>query len=134
MSWTSATEIMDRAIQAADEAAMAVLRFYGPELGLKKDITELQEEEQAVVDEVLRPHVKAISDKLQEQDWEPEGQESVYFDRFAQEMIGYDDNAYEGWLRHQLSEATHEGTPEDILAAARVLKAHTDKMKVGNVS
>lgn len=134
MSWSSATEIMDRAIQAADEAAIAVLRFYGPELGLKKDITELAEEEQATVDEALRPHVKAISDRLQEQDWEPESKESAYFHRFPQEMIGYDDNAYEGWLRHQLSEATHEGTPEDILAAAQVLKAHTDKMKAGNTS
>jgi len=139
MGWTGGTEIMDAAVRAAREVADHVAAYVWaiayvegqtggePDMDKSPMMTGCVRER---TDHYLRPHVRRVSDLLQDRGWDsPE--EADDFAEFSQEMLGYDDNAFEGWLRHTLSEATRDGTPDEILAAAQRLKAHTDKLKEG---
>lgn len=131
MGWDG-SEIMDAAIDMAHKGAVSMLRRYQSELGQSPtSLGVLDSEERDDLDEEIRPVVKRLAELLNDKGWDTQ-EESDYIDRFGQEMLGFDDNAYEGWLRHRLSEATHDSTPEEILLAAQRLKAHTDKMKAGN--
>lgn len=132
MSWKGATEIVDKMIEGAEHAALAVMNYYGVEIGLKGLRVALNAEERGLLDNALRPYVRDVSEKLTEQDWDPESGDSYYFDRFAQEMCGYADSAFEVLLRKKLADATHEGTIEEVMEAAQRLKEHTDNMKAGN--
>jgi hypothetical protein len=120
MGWCSATDIMDAAMAGAEAAVRAVLEEFAP--------PGSPEAVQAKVDEVLRPYVRTIAAKLRDGDWDCI-EESDYFDRFPQEMLGYDDAAFERWLREQLEEGAAHREPEDILSLSEQLKAHTDKME-----
>lgn len=120
------SSIMDAVLAMAD----ALLKGAYEELGVDPERVTLDDIRERI-DEILRPHVRTIAEELEDLGWDTQ-EEVDQFWRFAQEIIGYDDNAFEGYLRHRLSEATHDGTPEEILAAARRLKEHTDKMKAGN--
>lgn len=118
--------IMDAVLTMVD----ALLEGAYEELGVDSERVTLDDVRERI-DDRLRPHVRAIAEKLEDLGWDTQ-EEVDQFWRFAQEIIGYDDNAFELYLRHRVTEATHDGTPGDILAAARRLKEHTDKMKAGN--
>lgn len=90
MGWCSATEIMDAAVGAAD----ALLASMRPE----PEVFNRQ-----AVDEVLRPFVAAIAAALRDGDWDCI-EEADAFDRFRQEMLGYDDERMADWYREQLAE------------------------------
>lgn len=100
MGWCSATEIIDTAITAADD----VLEHAYAELGVDPDRVTLGDV-RPTLDDVLRPFVSTLAAKLRDADWDCE-QESAYFERFPQEMLGYDDRQYRGWLADQISDAT----------------------------
>jgi hypothetical protein len=107
MGWCSATDIMDAAVEAADRAVAAAWQIASgsedartPALAnaLNADPT-LREK----LDEVLRPFVASIAAKLRDGDWDCI-EEADAFDRFRQEMLGYDDDRMIGWYREQIGE------------------------------
>jgi len=126
MGFAAGTAIMDASLKLADATAAHTFDLLGVDPG-RVTLADIRER----LDGRLRPYVREVASLLEDRGWDCQ-EESDYVGRFAQEMLGYDDNAFEGWLRHKLSEATHDGTPDEILAAAHQLKAHTDKMKAGN--
>jgi hypothetical protein len=126
MGWNGGTEVMDAAIQLADAVAEHAYDLLGVDPS-RVTLADVREN----LDDRIRPHVRKVATLLEDKGWDSQ-EESDYAYRFAQEMLGYDDNAYEGWLRHKVTEATHDGTPEEIVTAAQALKTHTDKMKAGN--
>lgn len=132
MGWRSAVLVMDAATGAADAAVIAILDHYRLELGLRADAAiELAAAERKAVDDAMRPYIATIAERLHEEGWDTE-QHADAFERFSQEMLGMDDNAYEGWLRSHLADATHEASPERVLEIATRLKQHTDKTKGTN--
>lgn len=120
------SKIMDIMLTATDR----LLEGAYEALGVDPDrvtLNDIRDE----MDALLRSHVRAMASTLEDLGWDtPE--ETEQFWRFAQEIMGYDDGPYEGFLRHKVTEATQDGTPEDILTAAQRLKDHTDKMKAGS--
>jgi hypothetical protein len=92
MGWCSATEIMDAATTAVDKM---VAELSGPAAG--------EPEIQEASDDLIRPFVRAIADKLRDEDWDCI-EEADAFDRFRQEMLGYDDQRMIDWYRTQLEE------------------------------
>jgi hypothetical protein len=93
MGWCSGTEIIDTAIKAADELLVEAYE----RLGVDPDRVKL-EDLRPHLDEVLRPFVSQMAEKLHEGDWDCED-ESEYFDRFPQEMLGHTDgtDAWDVW-------------------------------------
>ncbi len=118
--------IMDAALTMAD----ALLEGAYEELGVDPERVTLDDVHERI-DEILRPHVRAIAEKLENLGWDTQ-EEVDQFWRFAQEITGYDDAAFESFLRYKVTEASHDGDAEEILRAAHRLKEHTDKMKAGN--
>jgi hypothetical protein len=53
----------------------------------------------------LRPFVGRIATHLRDGDWDCID-ESAYFDRFPQEMLGYDDNRYAEYLLDKLRDCS----------------------------
>lgn len=104
MGWCSATEIMDWAIQMADDAVAAVL-----------GATTEDGEVKSRIDDAIRPLVAALATKLHDEDWDCE-QDSDHFDRFPQEMLGYDDHEYARWLGEQLQDQRDPARIRDIAA------------------
>lgn len=102
MGWCSATEIMDMAVKAAEDAVSYTL--VNPEKLWQNASTlgPMRSELQDSVDGVLRPFVAAIAEKLRDGDWDCI-EESDYFDRFPREMLGYDDREWEEWLAEQIN-------------------------------
>lgn len=98
MGWCSATQIMDTALSAAEKAVTEAFRL----LGAHPDPASLEEIGKKL-DDVLRPFVAELARKLRAEDWDCE-QDSVYFDRFPQEMLGYDDHEFARWLGEQLQD------------------------------
>jgi len=121
MGWCSATEIMDTALEAAQEAVRAALA----ETGSPK--TPTVETVQAV-DDALRPFVAKLAAKLRDDDWDCI-EESQYFERFAQEMLGDDDEQYEQRLLEDLENAAEVGDHEWIKRVTAKLDAHKKKME-----
>lgn len=112
MGWCSATEIMDWAIQMADLALEEAFSPAGPD-----------DELRASVDDRIRSRVAALAKKLHDEDWDCE-QDSDYFWRFPQEMLGYDDREYAAWLGELLQDETNPERVADIAARlAAVSKA-----------
>jgi hypothetical protein len=111
MGWCSATEIMDWAIQMTDLAVEEAL-------GDAPD-----DETQARVEDRIRSRVACLARKLHDEDWDCE-QDSDYFWRFPQEMLGYDDREYAAWLGDLLQGETNPERVADIAARlAEVSKA-----------
>lgn len=106
MGWCSATKIMDAAVAAADEAVKATLQqVYQKAAVLERDDAGKPTVHTATVlvdvDAVLSPFVAAIADKLRDGDWDCI-EESDYFGRFPQEMLGHDDRRYQEYLHDKL--------------------------------
>lgn len=99
MGWCSATEIIDTAIKAADD----VLERAYAELGVDPGRVTL-DDVRPTLDDVLRPFVATLAAKLRDEDWDCE-QDSDYFDRFAQEMLGHSDGEHQEWLAENLRDA-----------------------------
>lgn len=107
MSWTSATEIIDSAIEAAERYLAA-----GWQIASGNEDARTPEFANAIhadptlrpkLDEVIRPIVATIAAKLRDEDWDS-AQDSDYFDRFPQELTGWSDQEYAEWLARQIAE------------------------------
>lgn len=96
MGWCGATQIMDTAIDAADAVVVGVVETMRDPAGPKAFTS--------VVDEVLRPLVRTLAEKLRDADWDCID-ESRHFDRFPQEMLGYDNREFGQWLVDKVGEA-----------------------------
>lgn len=92
MGWCGATEIIDAAIKAAEELEDAI-----------RDACCQKPPNRADLDDHLRPFVTVIAAQLREADWDCVD-ESEYFDRFPQEMSGWDDSEYANWLTEQIAD------------------------------
>lgn len=106
MGWCSATEIIDWAIQMTDQAVQVALG------------DEPDKETEERVDKAISYLVGALARKLHDEDWDCE-QDSDFFERFPQEMLGYDDRRFEEWVRDELK---HEKDPERIRSLAARLE------------
>jgi len=106
MGWCSATEIMDAAVEAADRAVTAAWQLASGNEGARTPVfaNALQADPslRAKLDDVMRPFVAAIAEKLRDGDWDCV-EESHHFDRFRQEMLGHNDDDMAEWYREQLS-------------------------------
>lgn len=107
MGWCSATEIMDAALAAAEAVAMRATEMAAEvdEGTRNPDVNPLPE-----LDEVLRPFVITIAEKLRDGDWDCI-EESEYYDRFAQEMHGDTDAEYGTRLVEGLSDVAPADRP-----------------------
>lgn len=104
MGWCSATEIMDAAVKGAEAVADRLLTTAAEVSGrtaadAREVATRLGVQDE--LDQVLSPFVAAIAKKLRDGDWDCI-EESAYFDRFPQEMLGKDDRQYQAYLHEQL--------------------------------
>lgn len=104
MGWCSAIDIMDTALAAAQEAVSAVLAETDcPEPPAAQTVQAM--------DDALRPFVTKLAKVLRDGDWDCI-EESDYFDRFPQEMLGYDDSEFEAWLVERVKDAADYQTGE----------------------
>lgn len=99
MGWCSATEIMDTTVRAVDELLTKAYDW----LGVDENRVRLADI-QPQLDEALKPFVAAVAKQLRSDDWDCI-EESDYFDRFPQEMLGLDDREMETWYRERLAES-----------------------------
>jgi hypothetical protein len=125
MGWCSATEIIDSAIEAAERYLAAGWQIAsGNEDARTPAFANAIHADPTLrpkLDEVLRPIVAQIAEKLREQDWDCE-QDSDYFDRFPQELTGWTDAQYAEWLTEQIA--------DDPIKAAKYTDAlHVLQMK-----
>jgi hypothetical protein len=108
MGWCSATEIMDAALEGADRAVAAAWQMASGNEGARTPAlaNALQEDPslREKLDEVLRPFVSTIAAKLRDGDWDCI-EEANEFDRFRQEMLGYDHDQMVQWYRDRLNES-----------------------------
>ena len=125
MGWTKGTEIMDAAVSAMTMTAAEVFQVASgmenvrtPALG-----NWLIEEpsNRAKLDDMMRRGVTKVAALLLENGWDSP-QEADAFDRFSQEMLGYDDQRYEAWLREHLAESMLDGTSDQTLTWSIKLK------------
>lgn len=108
MGWCSATNIMDAAVEAATRMTAHAWQVASDNEDAKfpafaqalRDRPELGDQ----LDDVLRPFVARIAEQLRDGDWDCI-EESEYFDRFRQEMLGYDHDQMVQWYRDQLNES-----------------------------
>lgn len=107
MSWISATEIVDDAIDGAIRVAAAAWQIASGNDGARTPAlaNALGEDPtlQQRLDDVLRPHVERIARKLRDEDWDS-AQDSRHFDRFAQALTGWSDQEYAEWLAEQIAD------------------------------
>lgn len=107
MGWCSATEIMDAAVAAADCAVTAAWQIAtGNEHARTPEFANALRADPMLrlkLDDVLRPFVTSIAAKLRDDDWDCV-EEADAFDRFRQEMLGYDDARMVTWYREQLED------------------------------
>lgn len=119
MGWCSATSIMDTTLKAAEEAirsagAYELSRKTGPEADIE-------------VDRLLSPFVAIVAGVLRDGDWDCI-EESEYFDRFQQEMLGHGDGEHLAWLVEQIEDYADDGMVDQVadysarLVAFRELK------------
>lgn len=105
MGWCSATEIMDAAVEAADRAVTAAWQLAsGNENARTPAFANALQADPSIrekVDEVLRPYVARIAEKLRDEDW---GciQDAAHFHRFRREMLGYDHRQMAEWYRERI--------------------------------
>jgi hypothetical protein len=107
MGWCSATDIMDAALNGATKMVAHAWQIASGNEDARTPafVNALQERPdlRAELDDVLRPFVATIAAKLRDGDWDCI-EESDYFDRFRQEMLGYDDGRMLDWYRARISE------------------------------
>jgi hypothetical protein len=125
MGWCSATEIMDGSLAAAETVVAHLLVNPGQIWQSAQNLGPLREDLEATVDSILRPFVEALAEKLREGDWDCI-EESSYFHRFPQEMLGKDDADYEEWLADQLRDCDEIGQRKEL-----VRKLHNLHEKMG---
>lgn len=134
MGWCSATEIMDAAVDAAERAAKAaVAQVYEQAVVLEKTDDGRPPHHNATVmvnvDEVLRPFVARIAEKLRDGDWDCI-EEAAHFDRFRREMLGYDHRQMAEWCRDRLTE-DYEPTPAQVREYGALLAHHLEESTRG---
>lgn len=131
MGWCSATEIMDAAVEAADRAVAAAWQLASGNENARTpalaNALQADPDLRGKLDEVMRPLVAAIAAKLRAGGWDCI-EESDAFDRFRQEMLGYDHQQMTEWYRAQLYEADD---PETITKWAHALQEHADQNPEG---
>lgn len=133
MGWCSATEIMDAAVEAADRAVAAAWQIASGNEGVKTPALAnalnadpgLREK----LDSVMRPFVAAIAAKLRDGDWDCI-EEADAFDRFRQEMLGYDHRQMAEWYREHLAE-DYEPTPEQVREYGALFAHHLEESTSG---
>jgi hypothetical protein len=107
MGWCTATTIMDAAVEAADRAVAAAWQLASNNEGARTpafaNALRADPTLRAKLDDVMRPFVAAIAEKLRDGDWDCI-EEADAFDRFRAEMLGYDDDRMIEWYREQLAE------------------------------
>lgn len=117
MGWCSATEIMDTAIAAAEAVADAML-----------DIAAAPPAHtNAAMDEALRTFVAALAVTLRDGDWDCI-EESDYFERFPQEMLGHSDDEHKAWLVENVKNAADYGEVEQVQKWSAQLAAFRKKI------
>jgi hypothetical protein len=121
MGWCSATDIMDVALAAADAAMEHVLKRVSQDGANAADVIMYER------DDILRPFVAQLATKLREEDWDCI-EESDFFDRFPQEMLGHDDAEYRQWIERQLGDALADHEEDRINHWNGILQAHVTKM------
>lgn len=125
MGWCSATEIMDAAVEAADRAVAAAWQLASGNENARTpafaNALQADPDLRGKLDEVMRPLVAAIAAKLRDGDWDCI-EEADAFDRFRQEMLGYDDLRMERWYRERVQDAA----ADDDLEALRGAQADLD--------
>lgn len=110
MGWCSATEIIDAAIEGAIRSVAEAWQIASGNDFVKTPayVNAINEDPdlQGRMDEVLRPFVRKIADKLRDEDWDCID-ESRYYQRFGPEMQGMTDQEFRA---HQAE--LYEGNPE----------------------
>lgn len=124
MGWCSATEIMDAAVEAADRAVAAAWQIASGAEGARTPefANALQDRPRlrGTLDDVMRPFVASIAEKLRDGDWDCI-EEADAFDRFRQEMLGYDDDQMIDWYRDKINELDDPQLLREYAAAAAEL-------------
>lgn len=94
MGYNGGAEVLDAAIDAAMALITATPRV----------LQKLQDDPigRLRLDDTLRPFVKVVADALNDADWDT-WDESKYFDRFPQEILGHEDDEHLEWLEEQAS-------------------------------
>lgn len=107
MGWCSATDIMDAALEGAERAVTAAWQLATDNEHARTPAfaNALQADPtlRTKLDDVLRPFVVTIAQMLRDSDWDCT-EESQYFDRFRQEMLGYSDDQMITWYREKITE------------------------------
>lgn len=111
MGWCSATEIMDTALDAAEE----VLAKAYEALGVDEERVTL-EDVRAELDDALRPFVAKLAEQLRERDWDCVD-ESRHFERFPQEMLGHSGSEHRAWLVEMVKDTDGDQKWVDALSA-----------------
>lgn len=125
MGWDGGSHIMDAVVSSIDDIMERLLERISEGGENAPDVLIYER------DDMMRPLVTKLASLLEDRGWDSQ-EEAEHFTRFPQEMLGYDDAPFAEFLRHKVTEATQDGTPEEILLAAQLLKNHTDKTKAGN--
>jgi hypothetical protein len=118
MGWCSATEIMDTAVKAAEALSKATLaQVYEQAHVMERGDGDPQPATVVIdMDTTLRPFVAKIAEALRDGDWDCI-EEADAFDRFRQEMLGYDDDRMIRWFRDQLTETDDPAAVREYSAA-----------------
>lgn len=122
MGWCSGTDHMDVAMEAAESLFDRILER-ARQLG-----NDAPESDWYDRDELLRPFVAAVAEKLRDAGWDCI-EESDYFDRFEQEMLGNDDREHARWLAEQYNEAAQDENYERSALLLAKINAHNKKME-----
>jgi hypothetical protein len=121
MGWCSATEIMDVAIAGAEATVKRVL----DDLGFP-----IEQMDQSHLDNHIRPMVAKLAEQLNEDDWDCHS-ESDYYERFPQEMRGWDNEQYMDHLTEELAdEVRHEGVTDRYRQLVARIERHNEKTRM----
>lgn len=127
MGWCSATEIMDTALDAATAAVAAMWQIATDNEDARTPAwandVNARPELRAKLDDALRPFVTTLAEWLRAEDWDCMN-ESEYFERFPQEMLGQSDSEHHAWLVEKVKDT--DGDPKWLDA----LNAHTARAGV----
>lgn len=113
MGWCSATGIMDRAVKAAETAVLTALASVIGS-GVSGAQAWLDDINPEGLDNTLSPFVAELADVLRDGDWDCI-EESEYFDRFAQEMLGHTDDEHRAWLVEQIKDFAEDDRTEQVI-------------------
>jgi hypothetical protein len=111
VGWCSATEIIDTALGAVEAGIAAAYEA----LGVDEERVTLADV-RGELDDALRPFVQILAEKLRDNDWDCVD-ESEYFERFPQEMLGHSDSEHRAWLAEMVKDTDGEQKWVDALSA-----------------